>query len=46
METIAALKGQLPIVIVAHRLTTVEQCDRLIWLEKGVIHAVGHGPRT
>ena len=41
METIAALKGQLTIVIIAHRLSTVEHCDRLIWMEKGRICRIG-----
>ena len=41
METIAALKGQLTIIIIAHRLSTVEHCDRLIWMEKGRICRIG-----
>ena len=41
METIAALKGQLTIIIIAHRLSTVEHCDRLIWMENGRIHRIG-----
>ena len=41
METIAALKGQLTIIIIAHRLSTVEHCDRLIWMESGRIHRIG-----
>mgnify|MGYP001027278126 CR=1 FL=1 len=41
METIAALKGQLTIIIIAHRLSTVEHCDRLIWMESGCIHRIG-----
>ena len=41
MDTIAALKGQLTIIIIAHRLSTVEHCDRLIWMESGCIHRIG-----
>lgn len=41
MDTIAALKGQLTIIIIAHRLSTVEHCDRLIWMEKGKIYRIG-----
>lgn len=41
METIASLKGQLTIIIIAHRLSTVEHCDRLVWMENGRIHRIG-----
>lgn len=41
MDTIASLKGHLTIIIVAHRLSTVEHCDRLIWMENGRIHHIG-----
>ena len=36
-DTIAALKGQKTMIIVAHRLQTVEKCDFLVWLEAGRI---------
>lgn len=35
MEAVTALHGQKTIVIVAHRLSTVEHCDRLYRLEAG-----------
>jgi ABC-type multidrug transport system fused ATPase/permease subunit len=35
MKAVAALQGRKTIVIVAHRLSTVEQCDRLCRLESG-----------
>lgn len=35
MQSVTALHGSKTIVIVAHRLTTVEKCDRLIRLEAG-----------
>ncbi|MES3038483.1 MAG: ABC transporter ATP-binding protein, partial [Bdellovibrionota bacterium] len=28
-------------IIIAHRLSTLEQCDRILWLEKGRIHSLG-----
>ena len=39
MVAVNALKGQKTVIIVAHRLSTVEQCDRLYRLENGkVVH--------
>jgi ABC-type multidrug transport system fused ATPase/permease subunit len=40
-ETIARLSARTTIVIIAHRLTTVENCGRLIWLEGGRVRAEG-----
>lgn len=37
MEAIRALHGDKTIIIVAHRLSTVEHCDRLFRLEDGVV---------
>ncbi|MGE0652603.1 MAG: ABC transporter ATP-binding protein [Alphaproteobacteria bacterium] len=37
MESISALKGSRTMVIVAHRLSTVENCDRIYRLEDGRI---------
>jgi len=37
MEAIQALHGEKTIIIVAHRLSTVENCDRIYKLEKGLI---------
>jgi ABC-type multidrug transport system fused ATPase/permease subunit len=37
MEAIRALHGDKTIIIVAHRLSTVEHCDRLYRLENGVV---------
>jgi ABC-type multidrug transport system fused ATPase/permease subunit len=28
-------------IIIAHRLTTLEKCDRILWLENGQIHMLG-----
>jgi ATP-binding cassette subfamily C protein len=40
-RAIAALHGQRTLIVIAHRLTTVESCDRLIFLQDGRIAAVG-----
>ena len=37
MEEISKLKGKKTVIIVAHRLSTVSQCDKLFKLEKGKI---------
>ncbi|MDD2967113.1 MAG: ABC transporter ATP-binding protein [Desulfovibrionaceae bacterium] len=36
-QTIMELSGGVTCVIIAHRLTTVEKCDSLIWMDKGKI---------
>lgn len=40
-ETLAQLNGQLTIVIVAHRLSTVRDADTLVFLKEGRIAATG-----
>ena len=40
-QTIASLHEDATVVIIAHRLSTVEDCDTLIWLESGAIVACG-----
>ena len=37
MKEISKLKGKKTVIIVAHRLSTVSQCDKLFKLEKGKI---------
>ncbi len=40
-KTIYSFKGKQTLIIIAHRLTTVEDCDKLIWLEKGRVRMIG-----
>ena len=39
--TIKRLAAETTVVIIAHRLTTVENCGRLIWLDDGRVRAEG-----
>ncbi|WP_419786697.1 ABC transporter ATP-binding protein [Pseudodesulfovibrio sp.] len=38
---IANYRNKLTMVIVAHRLTTVRDCDRVVWLEDGFVRMIG-----
>lgn len=38
MEAIDGFRGKLTIIIVAHRLSTIEKCDRVYVVEKGNVH--------
>ncbi|MEF2144006.1 MAG: ABC transporter ATP-binding protein [Desulfovibrionaceae bacterium] len=40
-ETILGLRGKRTIIIIAHRLRTVEQCDKLLWLRQGRVAGCG-----
>ncbi len=40
-KTMYSFKGKQTLIIIAHRLSTVENCDRIIWLEKGRIAKTG-----
>ena len=40
-RTINMFKGDQTILIIAHRLSSVENCDRLIWLENGKLMRTG-----
>jgi len=40
-STITGLSKKTTVIIIAHRLTTVENCDRLIWLEDGKVWGEG-----
>ena len=39
--TLESLKGQMTMVIVAHRITTLDSCDRLVVIDRGRVEAVG-----
>lgn len=41
MEAVSNLSGHKTIIIIAHRLSTVEKCDLIVFLEKGKMKAVG-----
>jgi len=41
MDTISKLKGQITIVIIAHRLSTVAGCDEVVWIEEGKLITQG-----
>jgi ABC-type multidrug transport system fused ATPase/permease subunit len=40
-KTIYDFKGKQTLIIIAHRLSTVEGCDVLVWLEKGKVKKNG-----
>jgi ABC-type multidrug transport system fused ATPase/permease subunit len=40
-EALAELKAGLTVIVIAHRLTTVRSCDRLVLLDKGRVAATG-----
>lgn len=40
-HTINSLSGQVTMIVVAHRLTTVEKCDLIYWIEEGTIKMAG-----
>lgn len=40
-RTISGLRGQLTVVVIAHRLSTVRDCDTLVLLEHGRVVATG-----
>jgi ABC-type multidrug transport system fused ATPase/permease subunit len=41
METIYNFKGKQTLIIIAHRLSTVQDCDFIVWLEKGRVKKSG-----
>jgi ABC-type multidrug transport system fused ATPase/permease subunit len=45
MRTLLALPQSITMVIIAHRLSTVEHCNLLLWLDNGVVREFG-APET
>jgi ABC-type multidrug transport system fused ATPase/permease subunit len=41
LDTIYTLPDKITTVTIAHRLTTVERCDILIWIENGEVQMIG-----
>ena len=41
IEAVAALKGDRTILMIAHRLSTVQRCDRIVFLKDGAVDAIG-----
>ena len=41
MDTVFELKSNKTILLVAHRLSTLKNCDKIIKLEKGQITHIG-----
>ncbi|MCD9622769.1 ABC transporter ATP-binding protein [Rhabdothermincola salaria] len=46
VESVAALAGELTLVVVAHRLSTIRRCDRVAYLEAGRVRHVGSFDET
>ena len=41
MAAVEALDRAITVILIAHRLSTVEHCDRIVLLEQGLIRAIG-----
>lgn len=41
MDTLYGLPQNISIIIIAHRLSTVERCDKIIWMDEGKIRMEG-----
>jgi ABC-type multidrug transport system fused ATPase/permease subunit len=40
-DSLKALKGKVTVVLIAHRLSTVKDCDKVVYMESGHVKAVG-----
>lgn len=41
VSAVAALAGELTLVVVAHRLSTIQRCDRVVYMESGSVRHIG-----
>jgi ABC-type bacteriocin/lantibiotic exporter with double-glycine peptidase domain len=41
MEVIAGLSGEITIISIAHRLSSLKHMDKIVYMEDSQIHAVG-----
>jgi ABC-type multidrug transport system fused ATPase/permease subunit len=41
VEAVAALAGEITLVVIAHRLSTIKRCDRVAYLEAGRVRYIG-----
>ena len=46
LDGLSSLRGTLTVVHVAHRLSTLEKCDRVLHVEGGRVAEVGQGPSS
>ena len=42
IESIELLKGKKTLIVITHRLYTVESCDKIFFIDKGQITKHGH----
>lgn len=42
LQTIYNCKGERTLLIIAHRLSTLEDCDFILWIDKGSIKEIGY----
>ena len=40
-ETLVALKSSVTVIVIAHRLSTLESCDRIMVIQDGHLRAIG-----
>ncbi len=45
-QTIYSLKSKMTLIIIAHRLSTVEDCDEIVWLENGRLRMMGESSKV
>jgi ATP-binding cassette, subfamily B, bacterial PglK len=41
VDTLETLRGGITMIVVTHRTASVRRCDRIVYLEKGAVRAVG-----